>query len=355
MTALREEALRLAERDIVVIPLHTVKNGNCGCKNPECKSPGKHTTLRTYKNIKSVDLNKCRSYWNKWPNANVGILTGPSGLVIIDIDPRNDGDNTFDKIHSDLKLPELDYAPHVQTGGGGEHYYFRAPAEKLPKRLGQGIDLIQGMGVIVAPPSIHKTGKSYKWDRGLSKSIPNFPAELLKYLAKAAPARQGRKKLDLSSGKQVPVGQRNTVFHSLACSFCYRGIPIEWAYDTLRLFRDQCCENPEGFSDDEIARLVQTAYSSPKNVNIHKLIKDLRAFDLSDSDFRFLTNLAVDQAYIPNPSVKYITENWGLSESTLKRSRKRLSDLGLIDYTPGFLLPTPIAGSYQIKYPWVSE
>jgi hypothetical protein len=52
----------------------------------------------------------------------------------------------------------------VETGGDGDHYYYLAERE-LPTRPGllPGLDLKGEGGFVVAPPSLHASGKRYRW------------------------------------------------------------------------------------------------------------------------------------------------------------------------------------------------
>lgn len=103
------------------------------------------------------------------PEANLGVTTDQ--LVVIDIDPRHAGDESFSAL-------EREHGPlpatwRVLTGGGGEHVIFACPegveisnivAEQMAKPpLGRGIDIRARGGYIVAPPSRHISGRSYTW------------------------------------------------------------------------------------------------------------------------------------------------------------------------------------------------
>lgn len=103
-------------------------------------------------------------WWRRWPTANVGVRTG-GGLVVIDIDPRHEGDRTpadLERRHGALPV-----TPEVATGGDGRHLYFRGP-EGLPSRdLGPGLEVKAEGRQVVAPPSIHPdTGRPYVWQPG---------------------------------------------------------------------------------------------------------------------------------------------------------------------------------------------
>ena len=99
----------------------------------------------------------------------MGIATGhASGLIIVDVDPRNNGEDGLAALeHDHSPLPESGV---VYTGGGGWHLYLRHPlARRVPNRRNiggyPGIDLKADGGYVVAPPSKHPgTGREYAFD-----------------------------------------------------------------------------------------------------------------------------------------------------------------------------------------------
>jgi hypothetical protein len=101
--------------------------------------------------------------WTLNPDANVGVATGEaSGLVVVDVDPRNGGDaalHEWQRLHGDL--PETLAA---DTGGGGVHFFFQLPERGLPSRdLVPGIDVKAEGGYAVVAPSKHPSGGMYVW------------------------------------------------------------------------------------------------------------------------------------------------------------------------------------------------
>jgi hypothetical protein len=96
---------------------------------------------------------------------NVGILTGePSGLLVLDIDPRNGGDETlFDLEKEHGELPETVMS---LTGSGGWHYYFALPEGFMVPSgpFAQGIDIKANRGYVVGPGSRHGSGYLYEWE-----------------------------------------------------------------------------------------------------------------------------------------------------------------------------------------------
>ena len=114
----------------------------------------------------TTDPEQIKEWWTRWPDADIGIRTGiESGLVVLDVDPRNGGDESLAAlIEEHGGLPPT---PEVATGGGGSHYYLAYPEgldEPLKKKvLSPGLDLLADGAYVVAPPSTHKSGGTYRW------------------------------------------------------------------------------------------------------------------------------------------------------------------------------------------------
>lgn len=177
-------ALAYAARGFLVHPLHTARAGHCSCGKRECSASGKHPRLPKWPSRATTESQEIRAWWTRWPEANIGLLTGArSGVIVLDIDPRNDGDASLASLEARYgKLPET---PRVRTGGGGLHVYFAAPASEVSSgHPGSGLDL-QGDGgrCVVLPPSLHRSGAEYRWVEGLSLdsvSLAPLPPWLLR-------------------------------------------------------------------------------------------------------------------------------------------------------------------------------
>ncbi len=106
-------------------------------------------------------------WFHRRHGANLGIVTGAvSGLVVLDVDPRHGGDASLAALEADHG--PLEHTVEAATGGGGRHLYFAHPGGTMPNRVGlaPGIDLRGDGGVVVAPPSIHPSGRRYAWVPG---------------------------------------------------------------------------------------------------------------------------------------------------------------------------------------------
>jgi hypothetical protein len=113
----------------------------------------------------SLDLSQIQKWGKKYPNANIGIVTGAvSGVLALDVDPRHSGDEELDKIRAQYgKIPNDVMAV---TGSGGAHYLFKYPGKdgRSTTGLWPGIHTRGDDDYIVVEPSNHISGGSYFWD-----------------------------------------------------------------------------------------------------------------------------------------------------------------------------------------------
>ncbi|MFD0311299.1 bifunctional DNA primase/polymerase [Streptomyces sp. NPDC127119] len=137
-THLLNAALSTAERGWSVFPLRP------GAKRPALHS--EQSCTRTgpcanghakWEQRATTDPDRIRAAWSRAP-FNVGIATGPSGLVVIDLDkPKNqnnngsadapDGATTFEALCERTGQP-VPRTRTIRTASGGFHLYFTAPA-----------------------------------------------------------------------------------------------------------------------------------------------------------------------------------------------------------------------------------
>jgi putative DNA primase/helicase len=170
-------ALLYARLGWFVFPVYEVRPGprtplDCTCppwsktrKAGVCGNAGKHPRTRSGLNDATRDLVTIHAWWHRWPRANVGIATGPSGLVVVDVDPRNDGDESLRALEAEHGA--LPLTPLALTGGGGWHHVLARPDDmaRVPTfSPAQGIDVKADGGFIVGAPSLHYSGRYYAWD-----------------------------------------------------------------------------------------------------------------------------------------------------------------------------------------------
>ena len=114
---------------------------------------------------------------------NLGIrLT--ADILVIDIDPRNEGDFNFASLAADIGINASEY-PTVITGSGGRHIYMSKPAdmrvrdtlEKYP-----GVEFKSFGRQVVAAGSRHPNGSYYRFSKKhprIEDGLPDAPPALL--------------------------------------------------------------------------------------------------------------------------------------------------------------------------------
>jgi hypothetical protein len=170
-------ALAYAAKGWAVFPVYEIQgDGKCACRGSRVCQPGKHPRNAHGVSEATTDAGAIRAWWRQWPAAGIGIATGArSGLVVVDVDPRNDGDVNLPAWEaSNGALPPT---ATVLTGGGGTHLVFYGSG-KFPKELCKGVDLKSDGGYIVAAPSLHVSGRRYIWDAGQPDEPSLLPASI---------------------------------------------------------------------------------------------------------------------------------------------------------------------------------
>lgn len=105
-------------------------------------------------------------WFARWPEANVGIVTGRISGIVVDVDARHGGQVRLSA--AELRHGLLEATPEVAAGGGGRHLYYTHPGVTMAARVAvlPGIDLRGDGGCVVAPPSVHPWGRRYAWVAG---------------------------------------------------------------------------------------------------------------------------------------------------------------------------------------------
>ncbi|MBN1610872.1 MAG: bifunctional DNA primase/polymerase [Polyangiaceae bacterium] len=144
------------------------------------------------------DPGQIAQWWAETPDANVGVACGASGLTIVDIDPRNGGDDAWEELTRDSEIPST---VECLTGGGGRHLYFAGAGRTCALR--DGVEVASHGHYVVAPPSIHPSGRQYNWE---ASSRPNEVelAPLPEWLCRMIGERPACRIYDPGSGTTDP-------------------------------------------------------------------------------------------------------------------------------------------------------
>lgn len=259
------DPLAFARYGWFVFPVFEPKpDGSCSCGRSGCPSTGKHPRVSRGFYAASTNEEQIVPWTGRWPDANWGIRTGSeSGLLVLDIDPRNGGDKTLARLqreHGDLPR-----TVESVTGGGGRHIYFAAPPlHRAANGLGPGVDVKFEKGYVIAPGSRHATGRLYAWKelRGPGElELSQVPEWLLTLLSRDVSGTEAAAPVDMSKVLGgVPEGERNTQLFRLACML--RG-EAELKSNALRIVLEAAanCEPP--FPVDEAEAVVERAYRYP--------------------------------------------------------------------------------------------
>jgi Bifunctional DNA primase/polymerase, N-terminal len=129
----------------------------------------------------SVDEVVIRTWWARWPRANVGTPTGMHAIVLDVNGPE--GEQTLAELTA--KHGPLPATAEVQTGKG-RHLHFSPNGSMIPNgggRLGPGVDVLGVGKCVILPPSADETGLRSEW-----LSLVN-PAPLPTWIGKALAER----------------------------------------------------------------------------------------------------------------------------------------------------------------------
>jgi hypothetical protein len=188
-------------------------------------------------------------WWTRWPDANVGIVTGNiSGITVVDVDSEA-GLQALKKL-----IPPLMLTPTAKTQKGGRHLYFKyVPGLSNRVRAIEGVDVRSEGGFVVAPPSEGERG-IYEWVDGMSLGqvdLEEMPEALVAALKQpAAPSATPAARVITSDS--LAEGSRNdTVFHA-ALSMVKGGIATSAELLTLVIPIGRACQPPLPFKEIEI-------------------------------------------------------------------------------------------------------
>jgi hypothetical protein len=158
-----EAAYKAAQAGLRVFPVHGVTPEGCTCGKPNCWAAGKHPIARGWQDQATSDPEAARALMEGSPGKNLAVATG-AGLLVLDIDTAKGGMETLKALEA--KHGALPETLRVRTGSGGLHYYLRVSDRvgNSVSKLGPGVDVRGDGGLVVAPPSMHKSGGAYTWE-----------------------------------------------------------------------------------------------------------------------------------------------------------------------------------------------
>lgn len=146
---LLDYALRYAELGWSIVPVP-----------PRSKIP--YVKWKAHQKIRPTH-GQIQDWWNEHPKANVGLITGSlSGVIVMDFDSSEAVDQY------QATIGEIPQSITSKTGrdGGGTHVFLKHPGFYVKSQHSKTIDKfdVKGdAGIIILPPSLHKSGVKYEW------------------------------------------------------------------------------------------------------------------------------------------------------------------------------------------------
>ncbi len=255
-----------AARGWSVLTLHGIKNGRCTCTNSKCNSPGKHPIFPGWQKRATSDIEILRRLPKDF-GGNIGIVTGGGGPVVLDIDPRNGGDESFD--HMISRFGSLPDTVEAHTGGGGRHILFDSADREIGNAVGfsPGLDLKGRGGFVVIEPSRHISGNSYIWDAYLhpeTTPLAKMPHWLIQ-------SRNENRQQQLSHGNRpsilsqpIAVGSRNNQLTKITGFLCRKSyFQPEDVIQLVQAINCYLCKPP--LSSYEAAQIATSIYRKEAN------------------------------------------------------------------------------------------
>lgn len=171
-----------------VFGLHGASKGVCGCGDVDCKALFKHPVASNWQHSQvwseeQLDTMELMGHFD----TGFGVLV--SGLLIVDVDARNGGVDSFNELCKSLSidlLGDCSFAVKTGSGNGSMHLYFKAPVDVSMRQSHddyKGIDF-KSSGYVVGCGSLHASGQEYELIHGSPDDIQDAPPALIELLKK---------------------------------------------------------------------------------------------------------------------------------------------------------------------------
>jgi hypothetical protein len=241
---LHTAALKLAERGLHIFP---------------CVARSKEPLIKDNLKRATTDPNIIKGWWAAG-SYNIGVATGAgSGIWVLDVDGA-EGEQTLRQLEAEHgALPSTVEA----ITGSGRHLYWRWPSgveiRNTQCRLDlPGLDVRGNGGHVIAPPSIHPSGRRYCWSVDSASAFEDAPDWLLHIITKGSdnaemPAKPPEVWRSFIS-ETVDGSHRGAAIARLSGLLLRRYIDPYVALDLARMFNALRCDPP--LHDEEVIKIV---------------------------------------------------------------------------------------------------
>ena len=288
-----QAALDAVKRGWFVLPVYNTVDMDCACGNSKCKSQGKHphsALVPRGLTQATCDEAQVRRWWAQDPDANIGVVMQPSGLVARDVDVYNADDVKLQALVN--RLGDLPRAPEQISGSKeGVHVLFKHPGIPIRGNI-EGITM-RSKAYIVIAPSKHKSGNEYRWDDdpdttpaphlpkawiealskdvdlgdGSSANIPSAPdePEWLRNVSVSDRVVAMHAHLSKENGEEMGVSPPGMMFNITRTAI--RGFAIrdpEKVYEALKSYNERCTPP---YSDERLGNIINNVFEKAVEPN----------------------------------------------------------------------------------------
>lgn len=290
-----------------------------------------------------------KDWWERWPQANIGIVTGEiSGVDVIDCDSQA-GKNALNDFLSDSFMTPVSKTPK------GWHYYFR-----YKEGLSNGVrvltdcDIRTTGGYIIAPPSKNGEGVSYRWIENLKIAkveLSDMPDMLFGTLLQGSSHVKANTSLHINKGTlykgdvtslvtamqpsattrnisfEEP-GRDDTLFH-LANHLVKSGMPVVTIEKYLSFIGSNCTPP---YLEKELKIKIKSALdrSKKRKINFTDEIKEIISATKGNIRATYLYNELQCVTKNEKSSVRVVLGRM-VEEGLLEKSNKRAGEYRIID------------------------
>lgn len=266
----------------------------------------------------TTDPEQIKAWWATNPEYNIGIPTGEvSGIVVFDIDPRNNGDESWKAFQLELgNVPDESICQ--LTAGGGEHYIAKWYEGLKSCHPRPGIDFLSTGNYFVASPSFViptkdgtiESARTYEWEASgdpLEGAMPfSIPEPWRVALAV-------KKVISNASDSPLICGSRNVGLTAMGGLMRHGGFSGAEIYAALSKANEDRCEI--ALPDSEVRQIAQSIarYTPDHDVGASAALGDAAAESILNDQPKHPLAVFVDYDMANIPAQEYVLD--GLIQS----------------------------------------